>query len=407
MAWTIALAKALAELRRHAKTIDTHTDVEIVEPADGETLVYDAVNALWKNQPPPPAPPAPYARAVTLTVASSESKDTTNADYVCDGVDDQVEIMDAIDALPAKGGVVQLMDGGFYTSADIDILRSNVCLRGLGKFSVIKPVVAETIYAIHVGNGLTALDRIILQDLTVNGNKAVVAGGHGIFMHGGVGYPLTNCELINCRVHDAYHQGIRMTVCDNAKLSFVDVERSGTYNYGLDTVTNSTFMLCRGIKSGTYDIYFYDSTDNLIYGFISIDSGSYGIYFGGVRNSVFGMIAYNPTYAGCLVLANDNVLNSIVVLSAGSHGLYINAHHNLIANCIATASAGSGIYIYAGARNLVANCYTSLSARYGVEIATAYADENFIHGLYSRGDALGVIRDLGTLTRKEDIHPPP
>jgi len=38
-------AKKIAE--NHA--LDSHTDVEITSPADGEVLTYDAANAIWKN----------------------------------------------------------------------------------------------------------------------------------------------------------------------------------------------------------------------------------------------------------------------------------------------------------------------------------------------------------------------
>ena len=51
---------------------------------------------------------------VTLTVAASDSTELskTQADYVCDGVDDQVEIQAALAALP-EGGMVVLSDGTF------------------------------------------------------------------------------------------------------------------------------------------------------------------------------------------------------------------------------------------------------------------------------------------------------
>ena len=51
----------------------------------------------------------------SLFVAASDAtaNGIKNADYVCDGVDDQVQIQAAIDALPAAGGVVQLSGGTF------------------------------------------------------------------------------------------------------------------------------------------------------------------------------------------------------------------------------------------------------------------------------------------------------
>jgi len=47
-------AKKIAE--NHA--LDSHIDVEITSPANGEVLTYDAINAVWKNAPPGEAEPA-------------------------------------------------------------------------------------------------------------------------------------------------------------------------------------------------------------------------------------------------------------------------------------------------------------------------------------------------------------
>lgn len=60
----------------------------------------------------------------TLVVAASDASDASKgrADYVCDGVNDEVQINAAIDALPAIGGRVFLTEGNFnlYTAGSID-----------------------------------------------------------------------------------------------------------------------------------------------------------------------------------------------------------------------------------------------------------------------------------------------
>src|SRR4030043_392927 len=56
--------------------------------------------------------------ASSLTVAASDASDISKgrADYICDGVNDEVQIQAAIDALPALGGRVLLTEGNFYLS---------------------------------------------------------------------------------------------------------------------------------------------------------------------------------------------------------------------------------------------------------------------------------------------------
>jgi len=43
-------------------------------------------------------------RTATFVVAASDSKKKSDADYVCDGTADDVQIQAAIDALPGGGG---------------------------------------------------------------------------------------------------------------------------------------------------------------------------------------------------------------------------------------------------------------------------------------------------------------
>ena len=77
---------------------------------------------------------AKTGRVATLTVAASNSSaiSKAQADYVCDGTDDQVEIQTAIDAVNDRGGgVVQLLEGDFYVKTSSRMyLRSKVSLKG-------------------------------------------------------------------------------------------------------------------------------------------------------------------------------------------------------------------------------------------------------------------------------------
>ena len=70
--------------------------------------------------------------AAPLFVAASDSgpADRAQADYTCDGVDDQVEIQAALAALPG-GGTVALANGTFNCSGSL-IPRANTTLRGEG-----------------------------------------------------------------------------------------------------------------------------------------------------------------------------------------------------------------------------------------------------------------------------------
>jgi len=52
-------------------------------------------------------------RTATFVIAASDSQNKRDADYHCDGTADDVQIQAAIDALPAGGGKVFLLEGTY------------------------------------------------------------------------------------------------------------------------------------------------------------------------------------------------------------------------------------------------------------------------------------------------------
>ncbi len=77
-------------------------------------------------------------RTATLVVAANDASTASKvqADYVCDGVEDDVQIQLALDALPSGGGTVQLLEGTYETSGFIKP-PSYSTLKGQGSNSTI------------------------------------------------------------------------------------------------------------------------------------------------------------------------------------------------------------------------------------------------------------------------------
>lgn len=70
------------------------------------------------------------ATAATYVVCADDSQNTGRCDYVGDGTSDNVEIQQAIDALPSDGGKVVILEGNYYISSPI-VLRSNLEIAGM------------------------------------------------------------------------------------------------------------------------------------------------------------------------------------------------------------------------------------------------------------------------------------
>lgn len=73
-------------------------------------------------------------RTASLVVAASDASqwEKDQADYLCDGTADDVEIQEAVDALPAGGGKVLLSSGIFTLAAEISRAIANVSILGSG-----------------------------------------------------------------------------------------------------------------------------------------------------------------------------------------------------------------------------------------------------------------------------------
>ncbi|MAE63463.1 MAG: hypothetical protein CMJ18_04255 [Phycisphaeraceae bacterium] len=76
--------------------------------------------------------------SATVVVASKDSRHPERADFACDGRDDQVEVQQALDALPDAGGNVQLLEGTYELSGCVEIPRDRVTLRGVGRSTVLR-----------------------------------------------------------------------------------------------------------------------------------------------------------------------------------------------------------------------------------------------------------------------------
>jgi hypothetical protein len=122
----------------------------------------------------------PAAPTVTYLVASSTAPAATIAlaNYVCDGVADDVQIQAAISAVQtAGGGIVELTEGTFNTTATLEVTASNVVIRGRG----------QGVTTILAGTGMTGNTPVIeYHNTTVGTDRGLtvntVVGGTTVTM---------------------------------------------------------------------------------------------------------------------------------------------------------------------------------------------------------------------------------
>jgi parallel beta-helix repeat protein len=135
---------------------------------------------------------------VSLVVAPSDGsdKDKQNADYVCDGVADDVQINAALASL-TSGGVVTLTAGTFNIDKSIAVLLSDVWLKGSGWGTVIVGVDLDFSISPNIIMGLnagSAVTKIRVSDLRIN--TPLTQGSYGVIVEDNVTYgTVENCYI--------------------------------------------------------------------------------------------------------------------------------------------------------------------------------------------------------------------
>jgi len=394
MAWTIPYDKLL----KHLKTIDDHTDVQIIDPLQNQVLGYDAALAKWVNMT---VPPAPYTRAATRVVASSEALDTVNADYICDGTNDQIEINKAIEDLPPAGGRVLLTDGTFYLSDSVGaILKNNVTLQGQGLSTRLFLTAGVNKSCIVVGDEATALSGIVIRDMVVDGNRAAqTATCHCIDFKGASGYEIRESALLNVFVINGYTMGLRAYYVPRMMVSGCFADNAGTCGF---------------------DVWYTENP--ILFLLISKDAGAYGYRMAHVKYAVLSTaIAINAGVYGLMLSASHNISVGGCVFKGGGYGMIASGTGITISNCAFTTGTQMGAYLYAFDKgSFVGNTiigygghgiyiYSSLYSTFtgnnvqdcggvGVYIYDAASTRNLIDSNTSLGNAGGNFIDNGTAT---------
>lgn len=112
-----------------------------------------------------------YARFVVGT--STNGWTAADCDYLCDGVDDQVEINQAIDSLPDTGGEVLLLDGTYNVNGYVGLLSGST-LRGTNRESTVLKRASTVGYAHGEADSILVASRsAVLSDMTVDGNRTL------------------------------------------------------------------------------------------------------------------------------------------------------------------------------------------------------------------------------------------
>ena len=378
----------------------------------------------------------PKPQAATLVVAASDSLRKERADYVCPGVADNVEIQRALDALPAAGGEVVLLDGTYNIAAEI-VMDSYQTVRGCGRNTFLTTAAGIAIFETLGGAGTEKIG-MVLRDLALDGQAQ--SGGYGVYWDYCDSFLITNIwvdgfataglyiyrsdnNLIEgCFINGSWegiwlfnstHNSITGNYCEGADDAGIFLDAGATHNIvsgnvctlndvGIETSAEYNAITGNTASANTWcGIFVFAGYYCTVSGNTCEGNALQGIeVYQGSYNTIVGNMIYNTAGEGievdqadyCTVVGNT-------IARCDTHGILLdNADNNLVAcNDITESSQGTdntydGIFLMISDDNLISNNLIRMGAlanqpRYGINISTATCNRNRVldNDLYNSG----------------------
>lgn len=237
-------------------------------------------------------------RSATIVIASSTSRNKDQADFVCDGVSDHIQLQQALDSLSTSGGRVILLEG-IYNFSSFVSFPSNIIVEGQGSSTqIIYPASSGTTDAVWIISGQ---NNCTIKNLVLDG------GG------------------------EMEHSGIRVGNSTNVRLEGVTVRNfAGQYAIRLGGAYNIAFRcLTENNTGGGLEL---NGDYHLAVGCISRNNGRHGI--------------------GAVEVYKKRRLIACISIDNGSHGINLNPATSVpsdtqtsVIGCLASGNQGYGIYI--------------------------------------------------------------
>jgi parallel beta-helix repeat protein len=276
---------------------------------------------------------ASHSKTARFVVGTSTAGWTAkDCHYLCDGTNDQEEIIQALNDLPATGGEVVILDGTYNIMASINIPKDNVSLRGNGNATILKRMYNST----YTDSGPTAKGLIILneksgckiQGLQIDGNKATYTASYnyGIYLYSSSNNNTVTGNTCNNNSYGIYlysssDNTVTGNTCNNNNYCGIRLSSSSNNN----TVTGNT---CNNNNDGIY--LYLSSNNNTVTGNTCNNNNSCGICLesSSNENTITGNTCNNNSYGIYLYSSSDNTVTGNTCNNNNYCGIYLSSSSN-------------------------------------------------------------------------------
>jgi hypothetical protein len=213
------------------------------------------------GQTGPTGPPGEGGvRAATVIVGAANAGYTAGeVDFLCDGSNDSAQLDAALNAVPAGGGEIKLLDGVYNLRKPWDIvMRNNIVVSGCGESTRLCMTGARTASTgylaardknavIYLGDSYQCSIRSLRME---NGGAPAAGVSYGLYVYGCGNVGIKSCAVVNTS-SNANVFGIAVDTTYNAKITECGVSPvaaliGGVYTYGvyLKSTRNSSVFNC-------------------------------------------------------------------------------------------------------------------------------------------------------------------
>ncbi len=257
--------------------------------------------------------------------------------------DDTAAIQAAEDSLPDQGGTLYFPPGTFLGHL---ILKSNVHVEGAGiNATILKlpggantDVIATKDFASLTGsNGRDGVNRVTIDDVTLDGNNSNNSSGYGVRKYGGQ-WNVHDVVIRNCAQDGVYSEwggyGGAPLGADTMEDKWTNIWLSDNYGSG---------MTWNGPHDSVFDNFIVNSNTGNGINFESVSGGMAG----GTQLKNSHIWGNANTGYGLWIKAGVNLDNNIVegAGGVGGIGIFVDAGGAMLANGLQVYSCETGVYI--------------------------------------------------------------
>jgi parallel beta-helix repeat protein len=332
------------ELAAHKAEIATSTQLGHVKV--GQNLAIDSDGTLHAQA----SGGKKVARFVIGTSTAGWAEN--DVDYLCDGVDDQVEINNAISALPASGGEVIILDGTYNITGPISVNKNNVSIKGNGNATILKRMWNSSFNEGVIN--LASVEGCRVENLQIDGDNTTYTSNYNYGIHL---VSSNNNTVTSNTCNNSYH-GIYLSSFSNNNTVTGNICNNNEYAIRLSSSSNDT-ITSNNCNNSYIGIRLDSSSNNTVTGNTCNNNNSSGIFLSSSsnNNTVTGNTCNNNEHSGIrLRSSSDNTITgNTCIRGTGTPGNYntdqytialsgTNNNYNLITsnNCMGKAPIVQG-----------------------------------------------------------------